>query len=57
VVRHLQSLPRDVVGAPSLKVPKAMDETWGSLSWWGTHPWQGVGTGWALRSLPAEAVL
>jgi len=42
------------VGAPSLEVPKA---GWalGSLSWWGAiSPQQGVGAGWALRSLPTQ---
>jgi len=30
----------------------------GSLSWWGSiSPWQEVGLGWSLRSLPTQTIL
>jgi len=52
----LAQLPREAVGAPSLQVLKArLDGALGSLSWWWQPcPRQGVGTGWALRSLPTQ---
>ena len=52
-------LPREAVGAPSLEVLKArLDEVWAAQSeGWQPCPWQGVGTGWALRSLPTQPIL
>lgn len=47
-------------GAPSLETLKArLDGVPGSLSWWGADlPMaEGVGTGWALMSLPTSAIL
>jgi len=52
-------LSREAVGAPSLEAFKArMDGALGSLIWWGqTDCGRGVGTGWALRSLPTQGIL
>ena len=45
-------------GCPSLEVSKAMDGDLVSLSWWrAPSPWQVVEIGWALRSLPTQAIL
>ena len=46
-------------GAPSLQALKArLDGALGSLSWWWQPcPRYGVGAGWDLRSLPAQATL
>ena len=59
VVRHWHRLPREAVGAPSLEVLKArLDGALGRLVWWEVScPWQGVGTGWALRALPTQTIL
>jgi len=58
-VRHWHRLSRKAWGAPSLEVLKArLDGALGSLSWWvAPSPQQGVGTGWALRSLPTQTIL
>ena len=47
------SAAQRAVGAPSLEVPKAMDGTLGSLSWWGAASPRQEGWNWmTLRSLP-----
>ena len=51
-------LPREAVGAPSLRVLKArLDGALGSLSCWVVLPMAGFGTGQALRTLSAQAIL
>jgi len=53
------TLPREAVGGPSLDVLKAcLDGAPCSLIWWcqPAHG-KGVGTGWSLRSLPAQPIL
>jgi len=52
-------LLREALGAPSLAMFKArLDGALGSLSWWRQPcPWQGVGIGGALRSLPNQTIL
>lgn len=43
------------VDASSLEVPKAkLDEAMG-IQWEATRPWQGVGAGGSLRSLPTQS--
>jgi len=56
-VRHWHRLPQRPVGAPSMEVFKArLDGALGSLVWWvATSPQQGIGTGWALMSLPSQS--
>ena len=56
---HWSRLPREAVGAPSAWVFKArLDGALGSPGGgWQPCPWQGVGTGWALRSLPTPTIL
>ena len=48
-----------IVDAPSLEEFKArVDGALGSLIWWvAALPMVGVGTGWALSSLPTHAIL
>ena len=55
----LAQLPTEAVCAPSVEVLRArLDGALGSLSWWGAAlPMAGVEAGWALRSLPTEAIL
>lgn len=53
------TLPREVVDAPSLEVFKArLNGALGSLRWWGAAlPMAGFGAGWAVRSLPDQTIL
>jgi len=54
VVRHRHRLPREA--AEMLRA--RLDGGLGSLIWrMAALPVMGVGTGWALRSLPTEAIL
>jgi len=55
----LAQLPREAVGAPSMKVLKAgLDGALGSQIWWvAVLPMAGGGNGWALRSLLTQTVL
>ena len=58
VVRPWHGLPREAVGAPSPEALKArLDGALSSVTCWvATCPWQGVGTGWALMSLPTQTI-
>ena len=50
--------PREAVGATSLGALRAsLDGALGSLSCWVVLPMAGFGTGWALRTLSAQAIL
>lgn len=40
---------------PHLKA--RLDGALGSLIWWATSPWQGVGSGLSLKSLPTQSIL
>jgi len=55
-VRYWHRLCREAVDAPALTAFKAgMNGALGSLiQWVATSPWQGIGTGWSLRSLPTQ---
>lgn len=49
-------MPREALDAPSLEVFKVtLGRTLGNLNRWvAVSPWQGVGSGWALSSLPTQ---
>jgi len=52
----LAQLLREAVDPPSLEVLKVrLDGSLSSLSWWVST--EGAGTGWALSSLPIQAIL
>ena len=55
----LEQLLREAVDPPSLEVLKVrLDGALGSLSWWAVAlSTEGAGTGWALSSLPIQAIL
>jgi len=59
VVRHWYRLLREYVDVPSPEVFMARidDGALGRLIWGQPFPWQGVGIGWALMSLPTQAFL
>ena len=57
VMRCWARMSREAMGAPSLEVPKAkLDGALGSLICGGNWPMAGLGTGWALWSLPTQAI-
>ena len=55
-VSHWNRLPKEIVGAPSLEVPKAMDGALGSLSWLG-HPAHGRGWNWMGFKVPSNPTI
>ena len=50
-------MPKEAVDAPSLEAFKARSHGTLAGTVWKSSLWQGIGTGWSLRSLPTQAIL